>query len=256
MNETMLDHALDELVPDCSDALESWDDVLRRAARGAAHVDAAGGRQRRRRRRLLAVAVAIAATAVALLATPAFGIRQALLDLIGRSDVAFTGKPAPFEIRRDFADLSLGAPPPEWRRRRCRGRRAVGMFRDGSRRRALFVVPTTKNGGFCYLFVDAFGGCRPSRTPPPSHLAPEPGMVNSFALGLTWQSTVRAGETPYATQIGGAALIPDAQTIEVEYEDGSTGPIRLSSFRSRSTRRSTSSRSRGGTTAWAHGCAP
>lgn len=72
MNRDVLLDALDRLVPDCGAEPTDWPDVLRR------------GRVARRRlvltprRRALLVAVALVVAAVALLVTPAFGVRRLL----------------------------------------------------------------------------------------------------------------------------------------------------------------------------------
>ena len=127
MSDGRLFDAIDELTPPELREFGDWDDVLRRAGivvgppvrREAPHA-ASLRRKLLTRRRLLAVALVVAALG-ALLATPAFGIRQLLLDLVGRTNVRFSsGKSAPFEVKRQFFDLSLGAPPRMApRRRKC-----------------------------------------------------------------------------------------------------------------------------------------
>ncbi len=239
MSEAALHDALGELVPDCAGALGDWDDVLRRAGMEggsfpapARSPEAAGrGRSRWSRRRL--IAAALAAVVIALVATPAFGIGGLLLDLIGRTNVPFReGKSAPLEVKRDFFDLSLHAPPGLAPQAIASQARRVGVFRIRGRTRVLYVAPTRK-GGYCWMFTDAFGGCRTTRTPP-RRQGTQPGAINPYLLGLTWQgSPFRLdpqgrpvdGKPRHTTQVGGDILATNAHVLQVEYEDGSKTPI-------------------------------
>ena len=107
MSDALLFERLDELVDDCAGARGDWDDVLRRAE-NAARLTAPRRRLRRPSRRVLAWGVAVASLLVIFFATPAFGL---LRNWIGRKDVPFTGKTAPFVVKRNFADMSIGSPP-------------------------------------------------------------------------------------------------------------------------------------------------
>lgn len=69
MNETSVPELLELLTSD-PEPVPEWEDVLRRARV-----------QRPSRRRALVVLVAAGAALVVLFATPAFGLRQAVLDL-------------------------------------------------------------------------------------------------------------------------------------------------------------------------------
>lgn len=238
MSESALQGALAELVPDCSEAYGDWDDVLRRAgierasAREPAR-DVAGGRRRLRwtRRRLLAAGLAVAL--IVLVVTPAFGIGGLLLDLIGRTNVPFSrGKSAPLEIKRDFFDLSLHAPPRLAPQAIASQARRVWVFRVRGRERVLYVAPT-RRGGYCFIFTDAFGGCRATSTPPRRGRV-QPGAVRPSLLGLTWQGSVvrfdRRGrpldrKPAHTTQVGGDILAANAHTLQVEYESGEATPI-------------------------------
>src|SRR5881394_3808735 len=115
MSSDVLDRALDELVERCDDAYGDWDDVLERAHVTVKHP------------RLLVAAVAV------LVATPAFGVRHLLLDVIrGRTDVPFEKtKPAPAVVRRQFADLGVGAPPSLAPQAIVGESRTAGVFRAG-----------------------------------------------------------------------------------------------------------------------------
>lgn len=239
MSEAALHDALGELVPDCAAAFGDWDDVLRRAgiARGSSPTPppwpAVAGRRRFRWTRRRLITVGIAAVLIALVATPAFGIGGLLLDLIGRTNVPFTrGKTAPFEVKRDFFDLSLHAPPGMAPQAIASQAREVGVFHVRGRTRVLYVAPT-RTGGYCWIFTDAFGGCRATRTPPRPQRA-QPGAINPFLLGLTWQgSSIRLTpqgtrvdrKPPYTTQVGGDILATNGHTLQVEYENGGKTPI-------------------------------
>jgi hypothetical protein len=210
-----------------------WDDVLRRAGIGDILSPLSAPRRRRfawSRRRLIAAAVA--AVLVALLATPALGLGGLLLDLIGRTNVPFRqGKTAPFEVKRDFFDLTLFAPPGMGPQAIVEQTRKVGVFDIRGRTRVLYVAPTKKRG-YCWVFTDAFGGCRDTRgTPHPE--STERGAVRTDLLGVTWQgSSFRfddqgrpIGKPEHTTQVGGDILATNAHTLQVEYEDGSKTPI-------------------------------
>jgi hypothetical protein len=230
--------ALDLYVSPFDDEPAAWGDVLCRAgvetgtAMPAAWPGAAGPRHLRwSRRRLLAAA--IAAVVIALVATPAFGIGGALLDLIGRTNVPFTqGKTAPYEIKRDFFDLTHFAPPGMAPQAIVAQTRKVGVFDVRGRTRVLYVAPTRK-GGYCWMFTDTFGGCRATRTQPRPRGA-QPGAINPHLLGLTWQgSRFRVdsqgrplpGMPQHTTQVGGDILVTNAHVLQVEYEGGSKTPI-------------------------------
>jgi len=216
VSDELLFGAIGELVPAASGAFGDWDDVLRRAGiekrvTAPAPVYEAAPRRRRMTRRHVVVALIVVTVLCALVATPAFGIRRFLLGLVGRTDVPFTGKTAPYEVRREFFDLSLGAPPGMAPQAIESEARRVGVFRVFGRAHVLYVAPT-RRGGFCTMFTRAFGGCRPTRS----------GRL----LGLTWGgSVVRLPPAPqepqHTTEVGGDVIAPRARTIQVEYEDGS-----------------------------------
>jgi hypothetical protein len=210
---------------------QAWADVLRRAgieghssAQPAPRPEVALRRRFRWSRRRV-IAASIAAVVVALVATPAFGIGGLLLDLIGRTNVPFKqGQTAPFEVRRDFFDLSLYAPPGMGPQAIAARTRKVGVFQIRGRARVLYVAPT-KNGGYCWMFTDTFGGCNIWR---------KRGSISPYLLGLTWQGSPDRADPQgrptddkhqYATLVGGDILAPNAHTLQVEYEDGSKTPI-------------------------------
>ncbi len=155
---TSVSEALELLVPPFEQREgDGWESIVARAVRPAAV--SRPRRASRRRIALIAIAAALVAT---LVATPAFGIRGLLADLIGRHDVPFTGKTAPVEVKRNFFDLSLGAPSSMDPNAIASQARRVASFVVHGRAHVLFVAPTAA-GGYCWELSGAFGGCRPHR---------------------------------------------------------------------------------------------
>src|SRR5439155_165169 len=135
---------------------------------------------------------------------------------LGRKNVPFNGQQAPLPVKRDFSDLSLGAPPGMDPGAIASQARKVATFRIDGKAHVLWVAPT-RSGGLCETFTDMFGGCRKSRTPPKRYPR-GPGAVNPFLLGLTSMGSP-------TTLVGGDILAPNAQTLLVEYENNATSPI-------------------------------
>jgi hypothetical protein len=182
--ETMLDR----LVPE-PESFGDWDDVLRRAGIT--------------RRRKVVVTAAVAAGLLAILfATPAFGL---LLDLIGRTNVPFTGAKAPTRVQRSFFDMSVGAPRGMGPHALAGKTRKVGTLGG----RVLYVAPT-REGGFCWQFDRGFGGCDTQR---------------KRALSATWGLMEHRGGPLLVRQVGGEVLAPAAATLTVEYADGTSHQI-------------------------------
>jgi hypothetical protein len=230
VSDAALDRALDELVPESWDAFADWDDALRRAGIGGDVRESAASRRWLRRR--LVPAVAIAVLLVALIVTPAFGIGGFLLDLIGRTNVPFSGgKSAPVDVKRNFFDLTLFSPPGMGPEAIASQARRVGVFRVRGRERILYVAPT-RRGGYCWIFAEAFGGCHATR-PIAGPRRSQSGAVNPWRLGVTWQGPpirltprgTRVASQQHTTQVGGDLRAASAHTLQVEYEDDSTGDI-------------------------------
>lgn len=178
---------------------QDWDDVLRRA-----------GVIRRRRRRSALVALAVLSLAVALLATPAFGVREAVLGLIGREDVAFEeGGSAPEVVRRQFEDLGLGAPPGMDPQALPQQTRRVGTFTVRGKPRALWVAPTAR-GGFCWTLAKSGGGC----------LRNEPFPAGR--VPVSYEASSEPGERVEAGPLQGWVLQAEAARVVIEFEDRSS----------------------------------
>lgn len=194
-----LRNALDELVDRCEGERGNWADVVGRA-----------GASRTRRRRYSVLAIALLTLTLALLVTPAFGLRNAVLGLIGRENVEFgEGEQAPKLVRRQFEDLGLGAPPGMDPRALSLQTRRVGTFKLRGKSRALWVAPTER-GGFCYTLEQAAGGC----------LRNEPFPAGRVAV--TYQAGARPGQPVEAGPIQGWTLDRDAARIIVEFEDATS----------------------------------
>lgn len=207
MNDESIREVLDTYAPADVPADEDWEDVLQRTQRGA--------RRRSGRRPLLALAGA-GVVLLFLLATPAFGLRQALLDLVGREDVSFEqSEPAPLVVKRRFADLAIGAPPTMNPQAIPNQTRRV-IFNTGQRKRELFVTPT-KRGGFCYTLEGSGGGCQRNggttdRTPP---------------LTLTYSSGAKPGAPVRIGQVGGTILDGRVARVTIEFNDDVETDVRF-----------------------------
>lgn len=173
-----------------------WEGILRRAGAGP----------KRTRRRLL-LAAALAAVLATLLATPAFGIRGLITGLFGRTNVPFTGKTAPLEIKRYFYDLGLGSPPSMAPHAIATQVRRVASFRVGRKTHVLWVAPT-RSGGFCWQFSGSFTGCLAKRHHP-------------YPLSVSYAEVIRRGGIPlgYPSDIEGAILTARAASLTIDYAD-------------------------------------
>jgi hypothetical protein len=171
-----------------------WLDVRRRA-----HIRRIG------RRHLLAAALA-AALAVAI-ATPAFGLHQAIIDW-------FKAEPAPERIQLQFARLPIGAPPEMDPGVIPNAARKVTEIRHDGKAHILWVAPT-RQGGFCYQWTELFGGCRKDRVPPPMppQLSPD---LNTFLLGLTWSPDGQG----VMQNFGGTLFATETERLVAEFADG------------------------------------
>jgi hypothetical protein len=183
---TEIQQILDELVPAADEGFGDWDEVLARAG------------VRRSRRLAVAAVVIVAAVAIPTLVVAA---------VLARTDVIFTrSKPAPNIVQKQFADLSLGAPPRFAVGVQAAKAREIGAFTVRGRRSHVWVAPA-KGGGFCVMFERGFGGCTP-RGP------------RRRILSATLSGGGRDGQ--WIGEVGGwiATRAPKAQ-IEIEYADGS-----------------------------------
>jgi hypothetical protein len=195
--------AIDALVPAGPEA-GRWDDVLARA-----------GVRRSPSRRPRWLALALLAVLIALLATPAFGIQGLVLDLL-RKDVSFANsKSAPNEVKKQFADLAIGAPARWAPQVEAAQARVVATFSIAGHPRKLWVAPT-RRGGYCYTFERAFGGCRQTTAD---------RAVGVNKIGVTWQGPPPRSTGEFVTRVGGDVTAPAAARITARYADGTTTDI-------------------------------
>ena len=218
MTDATLLSALDELVP-APCGFGDWDDVLLRANIRSVAPAVAPRRRRLTRRRGLVAAI-VMALLVIFFASPALGL---LLDLIGRTDVTFTGTTAPTRVKRSFFDMSLSAPRSMSPGTIASETRRIGVFRGvKGRRRVLYVAPT-RAGGYCWEFEHDTGSCRSSRKPYVGHGGR--GSFRAERIGVTWGLGQHRGGPLYVQEVSGDVIAAAAQTLWAEYADGTRQPI-------------------------------
>jgi hypothetical protein len=202
MSEALLARGLDELVPE-PEVFGDWDDVLRRAGVRGSPEPAPQRHPRRRGVVLLLAAIGVAVPAAALVAA-----------VVTRTDVVFShAKPAPNVVKKQFADLDVGAPPRFAQHVDAARAREVGTFDVRGRKVALWVAPT-RRGGFCFTFERSFGGCR-GRTP----------QDLAHPLDAFYGASVTRGHVSLLPDLGGTVLGGDVARLEVEYADGSRDDV-------------------------------
>jgi hypothetical protein len=205
--------ALNDLVPSFADERPDWDDVVGRTARPTTRRVSSW----KRRPRLLLAAVLLVLL-VALLATPAFGVQGLVLDLLGRKNVSFAhSKSAPNEVKKQFQDLAIGAPP-RWAPQVIAAQaRVVETFSIGGHPRKLWVAPT-RRGGYCYTFELSFGGCRQKTS--------DRGPSGGARFSATWQgASANFPASELVARVGGDITAPSATKITARYADGTTHDI-------------------------------
>jgi hypothetical protein len=215
MTERVVDGLLDHLVAPVVEHGD-WEDVLRRAGvatEPAAPISRPGANRSARRRRALALALLLVGAGIGLLATPAFGLRERVLALLGRTDVRFESRQtAPSVVRYRFADLGLGAPPGMAPNAIASQTRRVGTLLVNGTQRTLWVAPT-RRGGFCYEIEQAYGGCQRvggERLPP---------------VSLTYSAGVDRQGVSEVLHVGGTVLSDRVARITVEFGDGATRDV-------------------------------
>jgi hypothetical protein len=211
---TSVSEALELLVPPFEPSAGDW----------AGIVDRAGEPARRRlltRRHIVLVGIVLA-VAAALVATPAFGIRGLIADLFGRKDVAFTGKTAPVEVKRNFYDLGIGIPESIAPAAIASQSRRVASFKIRGREHVLYVAPT-RRGGYCWEFTGSFGGCARDRgLAQPRRVAP--GYVHPELFGVTFDEPTTSG-VPHVATVSGDIRTANAHSLEIQFADGSKAPL-------------------------------
>lgn len=203
--------ALDELVSSGAGERGDWTAVLAAAGLSVASTTSEGRPRRLTRRRTLVGCIIVAAVAV-ITATPAFGLHDLIVNLVGgRTSVSFSkSQPAPPAIKKLFLDMAIGAPrgmnphvlPDEARQIVFRG--------AGGRRRVLWVAPT-RTGGFCSVLDGAGGGC----------ISPSSEQLNG-PLQIDGSYVWRVGQQPRILEIDGHVFSPRVATLQLAFQDHST----------------------------------
>ena len=168
MSEQMMAELLDRVVP-VELGRPDWDDVRARANLRDQR-DARPQRRTFRRPRYIVLAAALALAV--LLVTPAFGVRDLLVDLVTREDQDFGGASiAPTVVQRNFHEMTAGAPEGMDPQVLPLQTRLVAQIRYEGRERNLWVAPTAR-GGFCFQIGTATAAanetvatCHQSRRP-------------------------------------------------------------------------------------------
>ena len=205
----LLELALDDLVPSFADEVPDWADVIRRSQ----------VRRDWRRHPRRTVALAVALVLVVVLATPAFGVQGYVLQLLGRKNVSFgSSPPAPNVVKKEFLDMPIGAPQ-QWNTPlQAAKTRVVATFSIAGHPRKLFVAPT-RSGGYCYLFEEAFGGCRQTRADR------RIGAQGQFGVTFNGPPPKQHLNESIVTRVGGDLTAPTAAKITARYADGTTTDI-------------------------------
>lgn len=209
-----LSRALDQLVPSDTSGGGDWHEVLAAAGLGPEAPPGAAHRLRPTRHRALVGCIAVAAVAVTT-ATPAFGLRTLIVNLVeGRTSVSFdNSQPAPAAIKKEFLDMAVGAPrgmnphvlPDEARQ--------IVFHGAGGRRRVLWVAPT-KAGGFCSILDGAGGGCI---SPAGKRIAGPLEINGAYA----WQ----VGAQPRILEINGHVFSTTVAELQLVYQDHTTAAL-------------------------------
>lgn len=215
MSDILLFEKIDQLVDDCTDAHGNWNDVLRRSGVVLESTPAPRRSYRFANRRALVWAFVLASLLVILFATPAFGL---LRDWIGRKDVRFNGKTAPYLVKRDFADQSIGIPKNMNPQVIASQSRRVASFPLFGKEAVVYVAPTRK-GGFCVTFGKMTGTCARSR-PKASDYPRETGSLNPHLLSvISGMSRVPGTRAQFHAGLYGVVFANNAASLRVEYED-------------------------------------
>ena len=194
--DPMLASALDSLVPTFEHAAPDWADALRRGRRS-------------RRQRLALAALAGVPILIALLVAPAFGLGRGVLPFFG-------AEKAPQPVVLDFTSLfSTGAPPGMDPGVIASETRKVGVWQFEGKVHTLWVAPT-REGGFCFEWTQAAGGCDRYGTVPVSAT----GAFAPMRVQPGGDTQARL-ENGIPIWVAGYVRAKYAAAAEIRFEDGS-----------------------------------
>jgi hypothetical protein len=155
-----------------------------------------------RRRTALALAAAALALAAALLATPAFGLRDHFAHLFAAGDPAH---PPPELIERGFRNMYDARPDDPTGVMPAKARVAISLTIPGYGHKNLWVAPT-RSGGYCSSL-----GCNRTRS--------EPFRVQVDGGGATSVHAAVRGSRDQHVFIKGDTILRHARRIVIKYEN-------------------------------------
>jgi len=163
----------------------------------------------------------------------------------GVSVVPFASfEPAPRDVVLDFRSLSRQAPPHMDPRAIADQARKVAVGDFGSQERTLYIAPT-ENGGFCYQWTPAYGGCSarshrisawgslivPEATNAEATASPGNRAAFSTAVREMRQRSASRWLVGYSLDLGAAVVIRFSDGTEIEPTVVKVGqPIEASFF--------------------------
>lgn len=165
------------------------------------------GSERSGRTRAMAIAAVGVGLVAVLLATPAFGLRDNIVDLF-----AAANQRPPELIQRFFRNMagpngvSPGVIP-------SKARVALSLSIPGFGHRVLWVAPT-RTGGYCTTFA-----CNPARR--------SPFDVSLQVAGPNSKTAPGVGSRDVHVFIEGATPLPNAATVAIRFDDGGSERITL-----------------------------
>ncbi len=187
----------------------------------ASRLPLAASSQARRRKHLLVPVLGLAAVLAVLVVAPAFGLLRGV--------VPFFGSPkAPESVQLDFASMNIGAPAGMSPQAIAGETRRIGEYQFAGRSHTLWVSPTKANG-FCFEWMDAWGGCNvgsyelswsgdlvlPAGVAEPTI---PPGSTQTAAVAA---AILKAHEEAVPAWISGY-VSSAADDVEISFSDGTT----------------------------------
>jgi hypothetical protein len=168
-----------------------------------------------RRRSVIVAVLALCGLLIVLFATPAFGLRDLIVDFIGgRTSVSFVkSEPAPAAIKKRFLDLFTEAPPGMSPHVLPAEARQITFRGAAGQKRILWVAPT-RGGGFCSILVGGGGGCVDRQT-----------EQSQGPITIDGAFSQRRGQQPLFREVEGHVFSSKVATLTLEFQDHRSIPI-------------------------------
>jgi hypothetical protein len=215
VSDLLLD-ALDRLVPATHGEQGDWQAVLAGAGIDRPAMAASRpSRARRLTRRQLVVALTVVFAVAVVSATPAFGLRDLIRDLVGgRTSVVFQeSRPAPPAIKQQFLRMALGAPAGMNPHVLPNQARQITFRGGGGRKRVIWVAPT-RAGGFCSV-GGVSGGCISRST-----------ERQAGAVTINGGLLIKAGtDAASVVQVSGYVFSAKVTSLTLEFADRRTAEL-------------------------------